>query len=301
MFITSYGAAFKKLREERGLTIKATAQDIVSPQFLSKFEKEDSSISLENFNKLLIRIGVTWEDFFETYQGESIEFLIQHLHRCLTNYTNEEDILRHALEDIPYDFSLNPPLKTIVADMIKLHIGYGFDTTWDMTEEIKRVSEFLNKVDHWGKLEWMVYSLTLAHFPDKMVIYRTKEIMVSLTEDHHLGKESKEVQIQMLLDTLRYFSRSGNYEKAEWIIDYLDSELAKPQYQTYVMLHILLKLQSTHHYFRKGDMRAHELGRQVMDILTILEKQFNMPALGHGRDMFFWDVQKNNNTGKDFI
>lgn len=78
MAITSYGAAFKKLREERGLTIKATAQDIVSPQFLSKFEKEDSSISLENFNKLLIRIGVTWKDFFEIYQGESIEFLIQH-------------------------------------------------------------------------------------------------------------------------------------------------------------------------------------------------------------------------------
>ena len=52
-----FGATFKYLREARGLSLKEAASDIVSPQFLSQFEKGDKGISLENFAKLLIVIG----------------------------------------------------------------------------------------------------------------------------------------------------------------------------------------------------------------------------------------------------
>ena len=44
-----FGATFKYLREARGLSLKEAASDIVSPQFLSQFEKGDKGISLENF------------------------------------------------------------------------------------------------------------------------------------------------------------------------------------------------------------------------------------------------------------
>ena len=53
-----FGATFKYLREARGLSLKEAASDIASPQFLSQFEKGDKGISLENFAKLLIVIGV---------------------------------------------------------------------------------------------------------------------------------------------------------------------------------------------------------------------------------------------------
>ena len=46
-----FGATFKYLREARGLSLKEAASDIVSPQFLSQFEKGDKGISLENFAK----------------------------------------------------------------------------------------------------------------------------------------------------------------------------------------------------------------------------------------------------------
>lgn len=299
--IATYGAAFKFLREQRGLTLKATAEGILTPHFLSKFEKEGANISLDNFNKLLIRLGITWTDFFEVYEGESVEFVLLHLHRCLNNYTTEEDILRHSLQDIPYSFPQNPFLKMLVHDIIKLHINYAMEANWQVDDEIHRVMEFMNRHDYWGQLEWTVYLLTLSYFPDDLIIYRSKEVMDSLRHNFHRTKEDKEGEFQILFDTIRYFSRKGDYQRAEWVIAFIEEELAKVYYNTYLNAQLLLKLQKAHHCFRKGDEQAHRLADEVINLMTMLEEHFNMPIMAKARDIFYWDIQKNNKTGKDYF
>ncbi len=66
-----FGATFKYLREARGLSLKEAASDIVSPQFLSQFEKGDKGISLENFAKLLIVIGA-----LENFKADNMKELV---------------------------------------------------------------------------------------------------------------------------------------------------------------------------------------------------------------------------------
>ena len=66
-----FGATFKYLREVRGLSLKEAASDIVSPQFLSQFEKGDKGISLENFAKLLIVIGA-----LENFKADNMKELV---------------------------------------------------------------------------------------------------------------------------------------------------------------------------------------------------------------------------------
>ena len=58
-----YGKAFRQLRLDRGYSLKEAAGNIISPQMLGVFEHGKSSISLNNFGRLLIRIGATWNDF----------------------------------------------------------------------------------------------------------------------------------------------------------------------------------------------------------------------------------------------
>ncbi|MGF0112909.1 helix-turn-helix domain-containing protein, partial [Streptococcus sp. SGI.013] len=43
------GKVFKYLREKRGLSLKEAAADTVTPQFLGRFEKGQSSLSIDNF------------------------------------------------------------------------------------------------------------------------------------------------------------------------------------------------------------------------------------------------------------
>ena len=66
-----FGTTFKYLREARGLSLKEAASDIVSPQFLSQFEKGEKGISLENFAKLLIVIGA-----LENFKADNMKELV---------------------------------------------------------------------------------------------------------------------------------------------------------------------------------------------------------------------------------
>lgn len=63
----TYGALFKEFREAKGYSIREVSEDIVSYQFLNNFEKGNSNISLSNFIKLLEKINLTYEEFFNVY------------------------------------------------------------------------------------------------------------------------------------------------------------------------------------------------------------------------------------------
>lgn len=102
--IHPFGPTFKKLREIRGLSLKEAAGEIISPQFLSQFEKEQKGMSIENFSRLLISIGLDWQDFISEYKGDRIGCLDD----ILMEYTKEENndiisvINRLKKESIPF-------------------------------------------------------------------------------------------------------------------------------------------------------------------------------------------------------
>ena len=41
-----FGPTFRKIREARGLSLKEVAADIVSPQFLSQFERSQKGVTI---------------------------------------------------------------------------------------------------------------------------------------------------------------------------------------------------------------------------------------------------------------
>lgn len=52
-----FGPTFRKIREARGLSLKEVAADIVSPQFLSQFERSQKGVTIETFSRLLLSMG----------------------------------------------------------------------------------------------------------------------------------------------------------------------------------------------------------------------------------------------------
>ncbi|WP_155286857.1 helix-turn-helix domain-containing protein [Lacticaseibacillus zhaodongensis] len=54
-----FGAAFRELRRAKGFTLKEAAGDVVSPQFLSQFERGESQISYARLNDVLTNIRVS--------------------------------------------------------------------------------------------------------------------------------------------------------------------------------------------------------------------------------------------------
>lgn len=299
--VTSYGEAFRELRELRGIKLKDAANNIITPQFLSKFEKDQSSMSIENFGKLLVRLGVTWEDFLAYYYGENVESVINHFNTLLSSYTSDENLFRESQKQAEFLLKENPDLSTLFQDALRVYFVYGNELNWDITKEIKRIEDYLNYSDTWLTVEWIVYSLTLTIFPIEMIRYRTKKLCNSLEQDTSVPLHKKQDQFQTLFNTVRYFSREGYYQDADKLIQFLETELAKPKYMAFVNEQLLLKMQKTYHLFRMGDLAAFEIAKKCLRLMTMLEKDFNMEVMmNKAKDIFYWNIQNVNKTGKIF-
>lgn len=72
----NFGAAFKNLRITRGYTQKEVAEDVVSVQFLRKFENENNDIRLSNFHRLLNNMNLTYAEFSAECRDENVEFMM---------------------------------------------------------------------------------------------------------------------------------------------------------------------------------------------------------------------------------
>ena len=89
-----FGPTFRKIREARGLSLKEVAADIVSPQFLSQFERSQKGVTIETFSRLLLSMGgglgylfvpLSWLNhskfqphFDETHQSRKHGFSVYH-------------------------------------------------------------------------------------------------------------------------------------------------------------------------------------------------------------------------------
>ena len=62
-----HGRIFKKLREERGYKLKDVAGDVISTRTLTRFEADETSLSIATFEKLLENFGVSYLDFLAYY------------------------------------------------------------------------------------------------------------------------------------------------------------------------------------------------------------------------------------------
>ncbi|WP_294681627.1 helix-turn-helix transcriptional regulator [uncultured Gemella sp.] len=62
-----HGRVFKKLREERGYKLKDVARDVISTRTLTRFENDETSLSITTFEKLLENCGVSYLDFLAYY------------------------------------------------------------------------------------------------------------------------------------------------------------------------------------------------------------------------------------------
>ena len=62
-----HGRIFKKLREERSYKLKDVAGDVISTRTLTRFEADETSLSIATFEKLLENCGVSYLDFLVYY------------------------------------------------------------------------------------------------------------------------------------------------------------------------------------------------------------------------------------------
>ncbi|WP_225420386.1 helix-turn-helix domain-containing protein [Lapidilactobacillus bayanensis] len=178
----TYGATFKRLRKNKGLTLKQVADELNSISFISMFEHDQTNISVDRFEHLLEKINVSFA-----------EFQIERKGTLLT--TVEQKIAAvEKLRSVGYLLSKkqrSPDLKAIDSKLTKLqkqlqqHYDLRLDhylqiAQWqhrypDPRESLKSgdypisISQYLFNVDSWGVYEVRLFMDAMMTLPPMQI------------------------------------------------------------------------------------------------------------------------------------
>ncbi|WP_186603328.1 MULTISPECIES: helix-turn-helix transcriptional regulator [unclassified Streptococcus] len=292
-----FGKVFRQLREKRDLSIKAAAGEVVSAQFLGRFERGESSISLENFSRLLITIGLDWVDFAQIhhqdrlYQGRiAMEKLAISPIEVQQQAKKVSSDMENIRQDNPFQYDLEQKLFYLKArGQVENFKTYEKEIRHFINEIESR--EYLSLLNH---IETDFYLCIIEACPYQFVKRMTKHFLEVYSKQSTL-EQVKSAQ-RILIATVGYFSKRGYYLRADLLIKKIRSKPYLFKYQqTYEM--ICLEMEETYHLLRQNKVEGLSKARVIIEWLT-LSQQFE-PHYREELALFHQKVQELNYTGKE--
>lgn len=301
----TFGPAFKKLREKRGYSVKEACRngEIMTPAALRKFENNDSSTSVENFNRLLIAIGATSEDFEDLFEGHSLKnyFLITHdinTKIAQSDFHNAIGIVKQHHINCPD----NPFLEDLLESVTMLSL-VSFDIPVHLeqyTEKFEQIKQHLDKVETWGLLEDFIYSQTL-HLFDAPYIYRVAKKELDFLKKYPLNPANSNRQpLIMLFTSIAKLSRLEKFKEANNLIQKFEQLLSEPHYTFFFYEKMYLKLVKGANLLRQNKPEGLQVAKEVLQLMTIMEEQFYCSDLVSHRNNYFNLINSLNKTGIPF-
>lgn len=303
----TFGPAFKKLREKRGYSISEACRNgnIMTPAALRKFENTDSSTSIEKFNRLLIAIGASWDDFFRYYRGATVESIFNDF---ASKYYNSNDTNNYKV------FKALKKDKDIIEDnqfLTKLPelLGYIYLTQFKTTSvvndsnspEIRAIIDHMKKVESFGTLELTILGLGISLFDYDFVHYQVNKVLQDCKSDNlpcFLPKYRETLKLFFL--AISYYHKKGKIKEAEQLIEELTALLSQEKYVNYLHEKVLLKSREIFNQLRQNNIEALDMAKQHVRLLDLFIEDYYEPHSAETLQSFIDSIHSLNKTGIPF-
>lgn len=214
-----HGKVFKQIREERGIKLKDAAGDAISVRTLIRFEADETSVSLDVFEKLLVNIGIKYHDYFSKYiplVGFDISEFLREV-RNLDSSGSTTAIRSLAVKSLQKDkISMNE----------RLYIDQTISISGDLEgpkiikENREIVLNHLRSLDSHNSnemltLTFMLRTSTAEEFSDDFIRRVIEENMKPVISDSIFSVDRSERSLILVHGAVALLSRRGFVEEAE--------------------------------------------------------------------------------------
>lgn len=299
--VTSFGAAFRKLRQQRGYKLKEAAGDIVSPQFLSRFERDLASISVDKFSRLLVRIGASWNDFLRCYNGDCLTHLIGTLENFKEFYDSKDfyQFAQVAKQSVEESYGDHPLMKQLITGVINVHLAILNQDVSKCKRELDALKLYLSSIDTWGDLEWFIYSFMVDECPMAMIQFRTEQAIGFLRTSRLTTLTPKGI-MTIIFHGIRVLCLHRFLDVAEEMVCLLKKELKRSKYKTYVVEHLALKCYVALILVLKNRPEGLKLAKKCIKIFEVLENDLDISHLTLSKNLFFAFIEKHRDKSIPF-
>ena len=301
-----HGKVFKQIREERGIKLKDAAGDAISVRTLIRFEADETSVSLDVFEKLLVNIGIKYHDYFSEYiplVGFDISEFLREV-RNLDSSGSTTAIRSLAVKSLQKDkISMN---ERLYIDQI-ISISGDLEGPKIIKENREIVLNHLRSLDSHNSnemltLTFMLRTSTAEEFSDDFIRRVIEENMKPVISDSIFSVERSERSLILVHGAVALLSRRGFVEEAEErcieAINLLKTHYANVTYFQYHMNafnYILAQIQ-----LKLNKPEGVELANKCIRYLDAQIALNNLLADNLTRDRLVKWFNERNKTGIDF-
>ena len=301
-----HGKVFKQIREERGIKLKDAAGDAISVRTLIRFEADETSVSLDVFEKLLVNIGIKYHDYLSEYiplVGFDISEFLREV-RNLDSSGSTTAIRSLAVKSLQKDkISMN---ERLYIDQI-ISISGDLEGPKIIKENREIVLNHLRSLDSHNSnemltLTFMLRTSTAEEFSDDFIRRVIEENMKPVNSDSIFSVDRSERSLILVHGAVALLSRRGFAEEAEErcieAINLLKTHYANVTYFQYHMNafnYILAQIQ-----LKLNKPEGVELANKCIRYLDAQIALNNLLADNLTRDRLVKWFYERNKTGIDF-
>lgn len=174
-----YGEHFRKMREEKKLSIVEVSDGILSVSQLSKFERGLSEISISKFISVLERINVTLSEFELVSNNFESKSLYQMVDNLRASYTHRESGALIQMVDNELAqwqktgntrYRYNYTMLSIISDELN-----NVQTTDSV--DIQELTDYLFSIEDWTYYELVLFGNSIPAIPIRTVILLCDELL----------------------------------------------------------------------------------------------------------------------------
>lgn len=278
--MSHFGEVVKIIRKSKNLSMKEVVGDKLSIAQLSRFERGESNMTVDNFYYIMQRMKVSLEEFITVYNNYSSSEHIKFINKAATAYLNND--LRtlkelQLLEEEKLKKDSDDKFLKLDTILIKALI-FTLDNQYTVPKkDIDYLVDYLFSVDEWGRYELVLFSNTTLIIPIKTLEMLALEI-IKKTQFYSQIDENRKLVYVTVINVTSTCIFLGHLSTAMKFIHYLN-RLNIPETDLYGRM-FLKYLEALYSYKVGNKAKKMEL-EKIVSILEYLECSGTASKLSH--------------------
>ncbi|WP_028984007.1 helix-turn-helix domain-containing protein [Sporolactobacillus terrae] len=263
------GATLRFLRKSKKMTLNELAQGEVSVAFLSRFERGDCDISFTHLLHLLERLHVSVDEFLYISNGYEVGDF-QDFFTHLKRYVMEDNLhmLQVTREKMRDYYNRKKRDQYLHFSAIAALYAHRISKQNPDPNDVRILSDYLERVAIWGYYELVVYANSMYSFPPELII-KFSRMAYEKSMDYQpleIGLDKKQL---ILMNTATVLMEVDRLAEANTFLVLLNDSINKEN-DSYMKIK-LIYLRGIYLIKQGYRKRGESMARQAVQIFTELE------------------------------
>jgi len=153
-----FGQTFKRIRQSKGMTLKEAAGETMSLAQVSRFENEQSMVTVDLLYEMLNNLNTTPQEYYFLMGADPEKELKDFFYRIIEDDGNIHETKKlqaekeKLLQTTPGPYDWERYMIYLIENLIKVRNDEPLDTD-------NKVRDYLLQVDNWGERELRIYAI----------------------------------------------------------------------------------------------------------------------------------------------